>query len=419
MSLTDNLRRFRLSLWLAFAAFVVCVVSFIFYAQARTSLREANARRYASLELVYELRQSSDDLTRMIRTYVATGDRRYRDFFEEISAIRDGLRPRPLEYGNVYWDLVLDERRPTPMGEPSGMIQRMSEAGFTSDELNQLSIAKDTSDRLIDIEHQAMALIEADDADSEDVIRQNREAAIQLVNNAAYHRIKADIMRPIAEVIRMVNSRTAQTVVSSEQTINVLLRVFIVSGLVLICMLWLIQYNLRLVLGGSVAQLSKAVISASGEMQNGQESGSKDRDSIMGKLVEGQQVNASTEGRWQESQRALSESEKRFRNMAEELQEGVCVVQDALIRFINPTFTEFMGQDADEFVERPFIGLVHPDDREALMERYRRRVSGEQVNPVNEFRVNTGSGGVLKVRARASNLDWAGRPAILYLLNPA
>ena len=54
-----------------------------------------------------ELRQSSDDLTRMARTYAATGDQRFVDYFNQILDIRSGKAPRPLQYGRVYWDLVI------------------------------------------------------------------------------------------------------------------------------------------------------------------------------------------------------------------------------------------------------------------------------------------------------------------------
>jgi hypothetical protein len=67
----------------------------------------AEARRYSSYKLADELRQSSDDLTRMARLYVVTGDARYRSHFDRILAIRDGRAPRPLDYGNVYWDFAV------------------------------------------------------------------------------------------------------------------------------------------------------------------------------------------------------------------------------------------------------------------------------------------------------------------------
>ena len=53
----------------------------------------AEARRSESLRLAYELRQTSDDLTRMARSHVATGDPRYLTWFREILAIRAERRP--------------------------------------------------------------------------------------------------------------------------------------------------------------------------------------------------------------------------------------------------------------------------------------------------------------------------------------
>ena len=66
----------------------------------------AETRRYESYQLADELRQSSDDLTRMVRTYVVTGDESYREYFEEILRIRRGEALRPAGYDGIYWDFV-------------------------------------------------------------------------------------------------------------------------------------------------------------------------------------------------------------------------------------------------------------------------------------------------------------------------
>ena len=64
--------------------------------------------RYSAQQLADSLRQTSDDLTRMVRLYAMTGDPVYRDYFDEILAIRNGDAPRPVNYFNIpYWDVVL------------------------------------------------------------------------------------------------------------------------------------------------------------------------------------------------------------------------------------------------------------------------------------------------------------------------
>ena len=51
--------------------------------------------RYESYLTADELRQSSDDLTRLGRTYVITNDERYEKMYMDILAIRNGDKARP------------------------------------------------------------------------------------------------------------------------------------------------------------------------------------------------------------------------------------------------------------------------------------------------------------------------------------
>ena len=64
--------------------FILNTVSFIFvavivnkYQKATIKLEDAYQMQYKSLVLAQELRQSSDDLTRMARTYVITGNPKF------------------------------------------------------------------------------------------------------------------------------------------------------------------------------------------------------------------------------------------------------------------------------------------------------------------------------------------------------
>ena len=60
-----------------------------------------------------QMRQSSNDLTRMVRLYVdhrrASATARY---YDEILAIRRGEAPRPVDYDSSYWDRVLADGEP-------------------------------------------------------------------------------------------------------------------------------------------------------------------------------------------------------------------------------------------------------------------------------------------------------------------
>jgi signal transduction histidine kinase/DNA-binding response OmpR family regulator/HPt (histidine-containing phosphotransfer) domain-containing protein/HAMP domain-containing protein len=168
---------------------------------------DAEARRSTSLSLAYELRQTSDDLTRMARSYVATGQPRYLDWFEEILAIRAGTAPRPEGYDRIYWDSVTDTGvRPTPFGPPVSFATLAARAGFSTRELQLLASAQARSDALARIEEQAFAMVAGSGATSGPA----HDRATALLYGPDYLHAKAQIMEPIGQVFALVDDRTMQ-----------------------------------------------------------------------------------------------------------------------------------------------------------------------------------------------------------------
>ena len=72
-----------------FASIVtLMVVSLLLYTEVlenEAKIYESAERRYQSYLLADELRQSSDDLTRMARTYTVTGDEKYKNLLRQKS----------------------------------------------------------------------------------------------------------------------------------------------------------------------------------------------------------------------------------------------------------------------------------------------------------------------------------------------
>jgi signal transduction histidine kinase/DNA-binding response OmpR family regulator/HPt (histidine-containing phosphotransfer) domain-containing protein/HAMP domain-containing protein len=167
----------------------------------------AESRRSTSLRLADELRQTSDDLTRMARSYVATGEPRYLNWFAEILAIRDGTAPRPQAYDQIYWDVVTDTgARPTPFGPPVGFRTLAARAGFTASELELLATAQARSDALARIEERAFALV----GSARSRTGPAHDQATAILYGPDYLRAKAQIMEPIGQVFALVDDRTRQ-----------------------------------------------------------------------------------------------------------------------------------------------------------------------------------------------------------------
>lgn len=193
------------------------VVMAIFLEQTLLRVEQAQLNRHHSYLLADELRQSSDDLTRFARTYVATNESRFKRYFEEILDIRNGDLPRPEGYENVYWDLVVGGALPEPAGEgdnTESLESRMLRAGFTIEEFSHLKKAQNRSDELVNLEAVAMNGVEGrfDDGTGSFEIsgEPDRETAIELLHGKRYHDAKSSIMEPIGEFVRLVDERTAR-----------------------------------------------------------------------------------------------------------------------------------------------------------------------------------------------------------------
>jgi len=109
-------------------SFVLVVLAFSVYVYAEKQVDKQNILRIKSFQLADELRQSSEDLTRMVRSYVQTGNPIYKAHFQEVLDIRDGRAPRPVEYQGIYWDLVLeDDKRPRPLSNIKKPLAHLDE----------------------------------------------------------------------------------------------------------------------------------------------------------------------------------------------------------------------------------------------------------------------------------------------------
>jgi hypothetical protein len=196
------------------ALFAAIVYLMTLEVQNQRSVASAEERRYASYQLADELRQSSDNLTRMARTYAVTGNPLYEEYFRTILAIRNGEAARPENYGGIFWDFVTarGEKFDTD-GERIALQTLMKRMQFTEAELAKLRESQDNSDALVALEDHAMAAVKGLYADAEGRYRVRGEPdmalARELLHGAAYHKAKAEIMAPIQEFTDRVEARTA------------------------------------------------------------------------------------------------------------------------------------------------------------------------------------------------------------------
>lgn len=204
--------------------FILNTVSFIFvaivinnYQKATLKLENAYVMQYKSLILAQELRQSSDDLTRMARTYVITGKEMFKEQFQMVLDIRNGNLPRPKRYNGIFWDFyTLQGTNAKLDGEKIALRELMIRANFLESELNLLFASQNESDDLTNLETKAMNAVKGifQDDRGEYTIKGKPDFALarKIMHSDEYHKAKIRIMKPLDDFYKAFEARTKKKV---------------------------------------------------------------------------------------------------------------------------------------------------------------------------------------------------------------
>lgn len=229
--------------------YYILITTLIFGATTATSLfmlklannekTEMQENRYMSYLLADELRQSSDDLTRLARTYVVTSNPKYEQEYWAVLDIRNGKKPRPQKYHQIYWDfMAVSDTKPRPDGESIALQALMKKHGFTEAEFALLKQAEANSNGLVKIETVAMNAVKGLFDDGAGNFTKKGEPDLVLARNLMhseqYHQYKAQIMQPVNQFFELMEQRTANAVAQSVAKTDLYLNITILSLVLLI-----------------------------------------------------------------------------------------------------------------------------------------------------------------------------------------
>ncbi len=166
-------------------------------------VEESSRKRYLSFVVADEFRQTSQDLTRLARTFSATGEKRYADAYWEIVSWRSGESPRPEYVNNELYRGEVKEQRVI-----------MEELGFSEAEFGLLKEARNNSDGLIATETQAMeSITKGKFVEGPWSMREGEsssEFALRILFDQNYHNAVTSIMNPVNQFFEELDQRTAK-----------------------------------------------------------------------------------------------------------------------------------------------------------------------------------------------------------------
>ncbi len=108
----------------------------------------------------------------------------------------------------------------------------------------------------------------------------------------------------------------------------------------------------------------------------------------------------------------LKDSEDKYSILLNNTQEGIFVLQGNHIVYANPAIQKITGYSEKEIAELEYSGAIYEEDREMVVENYKRRLQGENI-PTYDMRIKTKSGAVKWFSLNATKIAWNDAPADL------
>ncbi len=250
--------RFTTNMLLAALNAVLFVMVFYLYVVSERKIDDAHSLRFETTLYADELRDASEALTRAARSFVITGDPKYRRHYRDILDARDGKRPMPQYDDQPDWDMVrLDEPPLEAFSKRTEeMVALWKRHQLDLEGLHLLKQAKQASDKLVQTEMEAMRQVAA----AEPVTDEIRVRASEMLHDERYMSAKLEIMRPINEFNQLIDQRTQATVQRAMDNATICRAMFATLGAFFLILLLRSHRNLHAILGDSPESLFERIV---------------------------------------------------------------------------------------------------------------------------------------------------------------
>lgn len=82
--------------------------------------------------------------------------------------------------------------------------------------------------------------------------------------------------------------------------------------------------------------------------------------------------------------RLIRESEEKYRSLVERANDGIVILQDGNVKFINQMMANILGYEVDEILNSPFVNYLAESEKEKIREFYLKRQAGENLPQIYE-----------------------------------
>jgi PAS domain S-box-containing protein len=116
-----------------------------------------------------------------------------------------------------------------------------------------------------------------------------------------------------------------------------------------------------------------------------------------------------------EAERALRESEEKYRSVVERATDGIVIVQDEVIKYANPRSAALLGMSPEEMIGTPLTDYMPLDEAPQILESYNRQMAGGDEETIHDGEALHIDGHRIEVEINASGFSYEARPAVLVM----
>jgi two-component system, cell cycle sensor histidine kinase and response regulator CckA len=109
---------------------------------------------------------------------------------------------------------------------------------------------------------------------------------------------------------------------------------------------------------------------------------------------------------------AIGERDEQYRALVEESFDGILIMQETKIIFVNSRLCQMLGYSREELEGMDHWLTVHPDDRDVVRERSLARLRGESVLPYYQVKQQRKDGSVFDAEIHARAIEIQGAPGV-------
>jgi PAS domain S-box-containing protein len=200
---------------LTLALLAMLIATVLSLMNTNSKLADAEASRYRVAGLADQVRDGSNNLTRMARTYVATKDAKYLNYYHRIIDIRKGTASRPASYGGIFWDIVTASGALPYSAAPTISLRNLfEEMNLTDRETVLFREVERLFGDLFKLEERAFNALIGKFPDASGAYTRlkapDQVLATRLLHQADYHKAKLKVLQSVALMLAAVDARALE-----------------------------------------------------------------------------------------------------------------------------------------------------------------------------------------------------------------